>query len=591
METCELEHRYLNGYKIAKTLITAYADFYNNHVYVWRGQTNEEEKCPIGDLSSFFDGLFIRFKNKYFPGNKKKRIRLLVFINDLKSLRAGVLSYVKGIEIGEKKRPNSDEGPMYFITDSVIYANFNVIANNSPEFYLEMLGSPSCEVAMYDAIKMISGGDWTKSAWSLAYITKKMFYSGLEHLCEYMKTDRELNGYFPNVHSDMFVGNKSGALRKFDGNNELTRIILRDVDSYDKKSAYPSVLVNDKMFPIGAIKKLKVKKWDVIKTICEYLIRGDAWIKIVISGSFYTSSQEINSLFYDNDSGKYALEIYDIMLANEIKVLSTLFNDIESSDCKVDIYVSEQTGYLDKSFRSKIVKLYEEKNSIKDKHSPRRFLLKTQLDMLNGKSIQHKTYSAMKYLCIDMCPHDKDGKIFNQLGSASHYLRPQHGMHAIAAVRYEIISSIMTAKRTGCSVIAWDTDGIKLIDNHKKTNYIGDTVSPTFINVLNSDIERKNAEAGFPECDIGTWDHEYTADRFMQIGTKQYVYQTGDNVHYKSAGLERCCIEDAVQSLGLSKPEDVFIYLRANKLICKRRFLAYYDVERIYYYEYQDVEF
>lgn len=556
-------------YNAIKMKLVAYIDYAGNKAYLKRG-LNPADEMPVSALDTILNEL-VESKKKEWYGGRRVNARALVFVNDLDYLIGGSLRDVCGKKLGGKKKPNEKKAAtIYFITDSVIYANFNVIANcSSVSTYMEMFETDDGAKAMFEAINMITEKDWTKATWSLAHITKERFYTPIrEHLAKYMTKDGDLKGYFPDVFRDMLVGNKGGALAHFDEKNTIVRTTLANVASYDKKSAYPSVLVNDNLFPIGAIVKLDCKRWglnDIMEIILRMLKPNDKnkngttnrkWVKLCFPKGVKIDLDGLETFFYDDEEKRYAFELYDLMLIHESIPygIKRIFAGLNGK--KPTVYTSETTGYLPKVLRDRIVQIYLEKDAIKDKHDKKRFLLKTQLDMLNGKSIQSRKFSSMNQIL----------RTFGDNGDE--YLRPQHGMHCIAAVRYEVISLILCNNKN--KMVGYDTDGIKIIEDP------GYEFRRNAMWHINSIIESRNFTAGYDNLSIGLWDHEYTTRVYMQIATKQYVYEDENgHLRIKSAGIPKSRVYEAIEREHLITNDDVFGYLRKKKLICYKDQLSY----------------
>lgn len=427
--------------------------------------------------------------------------QLLVIVNDLSLLSVLVSKYCTDAQSTGEKISNGATHQLEIRTPEFLFRNFNFIANSRPEALCKFFNTENPVEAMAAFVIKISSGKEYRSRWTLANITKKAFFGNIRgELWEEMKKEQVLF-HAATHYRDMFAGSKSGALLKFRGTEH--RHIIRDVESYDKKSAYPSVLVNDDKFPLSRPIRVVTGKADALINA----IREKHWFKIVLR-----TDRTVPELipFQDSDNPQlYGIEYYDFFLMRDVLSIPLrrfveILNGAEWS-----LYTAKHTGYLADCFRRKIASAFLIKNAISDKSNFYRFTLKTQLDMINGKALQDKHFRTLRQI----------NKYYT--GRGENYLMPQHAMHSIAAVRYELMRAV---KMLGSSCIAYDTDGIK------------STRSGIF-DALNEEIRIKNERAGFPKSEIGFWMHEWTAERFLQLCTKSYIYDAGDRITVKHAGI------------------------------------------------------
>ena len=430
--------------------------------------------------------------------------QILVIVNDLNVFSVLVKDFLGDAQSVGSKSSFGSVHTLELRTAGFLFRNFNFIANARPEqlcSFFEVNNPAQAMVMFFD--KLAGDRKHYRLRWSLANITKKDFYHDIRgDLWKEMKKEQIFFHSFQH-YQDMFSGNKSGALMRFDDPARGFRKIIHDVSSFDKKSAYPSVFVNDDIFPLSRPIRVMKDKTAAIRNA----IQSRHWFKIVIR-----TKEKIPELvpFRDpDDSDLYGVEYYDLMLLKNVlevnpQQLSEILNRSEWR-----LYTVKHTGRLCDVFREAVIKAFILKNAILDKNNFERFTRKTQLDMMFGKAIQKKNFVNVKQV----------NKYYT--GRGENYLLPQHSMHAIARVRYEVMRAV---KLIGPAAIAFDTDAIKVQG------------STDIFKVLNDEIMMANAAAGYPDSEIGLWLHEWTAQRFLLICTKSYMYDDGE-IHTKHAGI------------------------------------------------------
>lgn len=436
---------------------------------------------------------------------RKHSPELLVIVNDLNVFEVLVREYIGDAQSAGEKESFGSVHALEVRAGGFLFRNFNFIANSRPEPLCDFFGVKNPVQAMALFCEKLAGERKLYSLrWTLAYITKKAFYHDIApELWEEMKKEQI---FFHSLthYRDMFAGNKAGALLRFDDPDCSFRRIREHISSFDKKSAYPSVFVNDDIFPLSRpIRVMKGKADALINAI-----QSRHWFKIVIRRK--DPEPELLPFQDPDEPDLYGIEYYDFLLLRDVLGVSARrFSELLNSS-KWSLYVCKHTGYLAAAFRQRIAEYYVQKEAIKDKKNFYRFTLKTQLDMMFGKAIQRKDFRSVK----EVNKH--------YTGRGDNYLLPQHSMHAIAAVRCELMRAV---KLCGDSCIAYDTDAAKVEGDGR------------IFKALNEEIRMKNERAGYPLLNIGYWMHEWTSERFLQLCTKSYFYELEGEVCTKHAGI------------------------------------------------------
>ena len=111
-------------------------------------------------------------------------------------------------------------------------------------------------------------------------------------------------------------------------------------------------------------------------------------------------------------------------------------------------------------------------------------------------------------------------------------------MHVVSGVRHEVLK---IAQHFCTETQAIDTDGLKLSGELSEIK--------SFFDAMNQYIIDENRKAGF-DSDIGIWDYEYTAEKFMQFAPKVYAYQpAGGRLVCKFAGISERHLKRYLRSI------------------------------------------
>lgn len=431
----------------------------------------------------------IHFLQEIINSGKKS----IVFINHMSSI---IRLISGGEESGVKTSAKTG------ISESLVYTIGKVELRNFSALYNNVHTKDLCKTYKTACVTWCMERfirEWGKPErvkWSLAHVAQERFY---EDIAQFLIDDRrEKKRYFNSLYEYnlAYAGCKAGFLMG-------ERVFGKKIDGYDISSAYSSVFVNDNKFPIGRLHYTKSAK-----VFAEEYKKG-TWVKVI----FFCRIDGIDHLFYDDRLEWTALEYYDIEL---LKELGYSLKELLSKYDHIFLY-SDETGMLHGTFRGKIMSLYNKKQEL-EKGTIERDIVKVQLEMLYGKGLQwHEDWTTDKDV-IDY--YRPKGKYY------THYMLPQFSNHAVACIRYRLVSAFM---HFGEETAYADTDGIKV----KHSEY-----TEQYFREINAEIRAKNAESGYIS-DIGTWTHEGTFDEFVCIGRKVYAYRVGDEITFTAAGMDR----------------------------------------------------
>ena len=453
-------------------------------------------------------------------GKAAENTRLIIFADRLTIIRNWI-SHTMKVEFASEFDADIITDICFEITtDCIQFRNWESIANDRlKNLYSLYPGLRDTEV-MAEVVKGFDAPTW-KVRYSLAHMTQKEFF---KPILDKVRSERgNTNWESLDCYENSGRGSRAGLYAQFYEDSNICWKVHENVKSFDKKSAYPSIFVNDDKFPLG---RCTQHRMDKMKWLSKCL-KEDTWFKIVVRTT-YDFGKEMKAWKSSKESGTYGIEYYDYKAIAYIGWEDNLLNWLEEHYDDWVILTSESTGYLSTSFRERIIELYNLKNSIADKNDPMRRKYKTMLDMLFGKGIQRRKYTYLR---------DINDFYFSHSDCV---LMPHQSMHAIAAVKYELIF-INSWLEDGevPDVIAFDTDGIKLSANA--------TDAP--IKHLNAKVKWKNKKAGFEGSDIGLWEHEYTAKRFVQFKTKCYAYEDDNGIHWKLAGVHKDVLDDFLKGI------------------------------------------
>lgn len=459
----------------------------------------EEFKTEIGGITEE-----IREKNR-----SGKKLKAVVFINDLDVVK---MILPDGQASNATKSKNGVRYMLEFETDSFQFRNFNIIFNNRTQRIQKLYPDLPICVGMAEFIKSL-GLPLKHCRYSLAYVSKRIFYADIKsELWEDTKQNHRMIRDL-QTWQDMQAGNQGGALSSFSGASDIRFDILYDIGSYDKKSAYPSYFIRDRFFPVGKITRI-IGNASYRLRILRGLIGRRAWFKIVINCAGAIDELALFRTASKTDVFEYGVEFWDYYTLKDCGI--DIFNILTLQGVTFRLYATEKTGYMPDCFRRKIIDLYNKKNAL-PKNSAERFMIKTQLDMIYGKGLQKYDFKT-----------DRD-VIRKYTLRGENFLSPAMSMHVVAGVRHEVLK--ISARFAG-DCIAIDTDGVK-IDLYTA----GEETVSEFFEAVNDFILDANRAAGF-DSDIGIWDHEYTAERFIQFAPKVYAYQEQDELPVcKFAGI------------------------------------------------------
>lgn len=377
--------------------------------------------------------------------------------------------------------------------------------------------------------------------YTAASMANKKFYKAIPH--SVLMKERGRSCVFKNMrhYNASMTGCKRGYFRTFevdDARDGITWNIHENVYSFDKKSAYQSKFISDRSFPLGETYLNTHNTLEILST----RMRDHKWFKLVL----YTTKNNdfaYNSFmrtFYDERFKAYGIDFWDVKTIRDVGFFDKFLYWLENNTGDWALITSDKTGYMPLVFRERLMNVYLMKDMLQ-RGDPLRVIVKQMLETLYGKSIQNYDFKT------------KNEVYEHYAKNAEKFISPNQALHVVSAVRHEIITLI---RLLGDDVISYDTDGIKVIGSH-----------PDVFDVVNKTIRERNKAAGFEGSNIGTWQLEFNASRFIQFNTKQYAYDLNHiagqepDIHWTMAGLNNESINSFLDDI---KGQDPFDYLIEN---------------------------
>lgn len=420
---------------------------------------------------------------------KKRKIRLRLYVSQINILinllvKKGISYTIRDWKTKAKNVHEDISMPLRITTDFFEVVDYECLCRSAPKDIDDMLHFMSLEMG---------GKTWKSLRRSQASNGARIFYSDIGDSC---REDKKFHRRYIDKKS-CFDELRSGCMTGYKGVTEdLIAKVLKDVESWDKSSAYPSVFVSYDKFPIGKIVRHKKNQWGVLKRC----LRSGQWFQIVIT----------------DDTHTMAYNHLDIIFLRKTSGLDFVNRCLESLPWV--IYTSTEEGYLLNEFRKKIVDIWSLKE-IETDEEKRRFW-KLQIDMLFGKGAEKVDF-------------DSDDDMKRYLASPERYILPHWSRIVVSYLRLEILEALTMIGEE--RQVAYNTDGIKCFDSQE------------VFDILNRRIAEKNALAGFSGCRIGFWKFEYRADKFLQIDKDKYIYEIDGDLHTKIPGIPKDQLIKAIE--------------------------------------------
>ena len=365
-----------------------------------------------------------------------------------------------------------------------------------------------------------------------------------------------------------FRGGDTHASRFHATSEDSEPVINYNVQSWDRASSYPDVLVNC-MYPLGDWYNLQCgKEWTGIDEINKYIDKyGKAVLTYVHFKGLRLADDSWEMPYIPKDKALY----FENIVNDNGRVLSADFISLCITDVDWRIIREEYTWekcyfsntkycryrYLPDFFRDVVKQFFEDKTVLKG--SPEgsmeeiEYNLKKQLlNALYGMAAQWPIKESVFFMEdtgewlneTDYKAREKSKEIGHKLSEFEKaavgkelrenrwksyknkaFLPYQVGVWCTAWARLELHRAIKTVRSQGGRVLYCDTDSVKFIGNVN-------------MNDINQFYKKRSENSGAYADNksgkryyMGVYDYEYTAAEFATMGAKKYVYRANDNEH------------------------------------------------------------
>lgn len=386
--------------------------------------------------------------------------------------------------------------------------------------------------------------------YSFSHCCEKKFSSLIE---DRFFVRKRLEDLVPNldVYDLLMMDNKAGIQwSNFYYNN--TRV--ENVYSYDKSSSYLSMMLTKK-YPMG---KFFEHKGANISTVFS-LLNKRAFI-----GGFIIKGLKKHTVFNwltTKSNTIVQADGYTRIVLNDVEFIDLLRN-YEIEDISVVWLYSCKYEYLPPQIKKVIMKLYINKTKFKGVDEIKYKEAKVLLNNIFGRCIQPAFYDSVSKIDADKqinmyniyyTREEKEDLIRKKY--LKKLLLPQWGIWTAAYGRSELLR--ICNELGEMNVVYCDTDGIKFLGEQNKEIF----------NKANSIIKEELAAAKIDctvkdkfgkEHTIGLWEFEGNYKNFKTIGSKQYMWDNGDEYDIKLAGANKKGVRAYFDTIAAKERINVF---------------------------------
>ena len=387
------------------------------------------------------------------------------------------------------------------------------------------------------------------------YVKHKCYYT--EGKSKYKSSKSKQNNYrfiMDNLtlKPDEYIKLKRTFMGGFTHSNPIhTDKVLKDVNSIDFTSSYPSVMIAEQ-FPMGT--GFSPTKEDILKNGYDYYINNFCCMLNV-------SVQNLKNIFiYDSYLSESKCKIEGEKLITNGRVfsaqyLNTYMTDVDYSIFKrcyswerIEIHdlICYPKGYLPKPIIESILALYQDKTTLKGvKGKEVEYLLsKGMLNSIYGMTVTDIVKDEITYeddWGMEQVSIEEEIERYNS--KKSRFLFYPWGVWVTAYARRNLWLGILAIKE---DYIYSDTDSIKFFNYSKHEKFI-EGYNKLVINkqLKTLDYYNINPELLSPKTEKGTskplgvWDFEGLYSRFKTLGAKRYLVEEDNKLYLTVAGLSK----------------------------------------------------
>ena len=387
------------------------------------------------------------------------------------------------------------------------------------------------------------------------YVKHKCYYT--EGKSKYKSSKSKQNNYrfiMDNLtlKPDEYLKLKRTFMGGFTHSNPIhTDKVLKDVNSIDFTSSYPSVMIAEQ-FPMGT--GFSPTKEDILKNGYDYYINNFCCMMNI-------SVQNLKNIFiYDSYLSESKCKIEGEKLITNGRVfsaeyLNTYMTDVDYSIFKrcyswdrIEIHdlICYPKGYLPKPIIESILALYQDKTTLKGvKGKEVEYLLsKGMLNSIYGMTVTDIVKDEITYedeWGQEQASIEEEIERYNS--KKSRFLFYPWGVWVTAYARRNLWLGILAIKE---DYIYSDTDSIKFFNYSKHEKFIEGYNKLVISKQLKTlDYYNINPELLSPKTvkgtskPLGVWDFEGLYSRFKTLGAKRYLVEEDNNLYLTVAGLSK----------------------------------------------------
>lgn len=361
---------------------------------------------------------------------------------------------------------------------------------------------------------------------------------------EYKQLKRAFQGGF--THANPFYSGK----------------VEENVSSDDFTSSYPAVMLSE-MFPMSSSEKIEITSKEQFKhCLKHYCCLFDIEITGLRSKIYYENYISLSrcwgvkSPVANNGRLVSAEHIFTTVTEQDYMIIKTFY---EWDSVKVGNFRRYRKGYLPTDFVKAILKLYQDKTTLKG-------VAGKEIEYLRSKEMLNSCYGmAVTDIVRDEITYkddiwgtsapDYEEAIAQYNNNRSRFLFYPWGVWVTAYARRNLFTGIVAF---GTDYIYSDTDSIKTLNRDKHMDYINQYNSMIreklykamdFHEIPRDSIEPKTMD-GIKKC-LGVWDYEGEYSRFKTLGAKRYMVEKDGKINITVSGLnKKVCVPYMVKQWG-----------------------------------------
>ena len=422
------------------------------------------------------------------------------------------------------------------------------------------------EYGMYDVMTMVAGLTYYREQYEHVYNIPLTHTGKMRRECEQIMSTET---YYNKKITDLIPKTLSEYKEQCDafiGGTVLCNWIYKDrtihnLEAWDIASSYPFVLVTG-LYPMSSFYITHDYEAYMNNPKYLYLIKFKAKnVESRFNCHFLSKSKANNTVKAEVDNGRIirAEEITYTLTSIDYELFLKCY---ESQSIEIIWFKWCKAGYLNDNFRRFILKLYQDKTTLKgieDMHSiymnKKEYINSAYGDFVT-KIFADDIEFAYDDCLVDETPWEKipldeeryERKLKNvQKKQFRNYKAFIHGVFVTANARKRLWDAI-TYQDMDDHMAYTDTDSIKACD------YKGD-----FFEKENERVRKLNQKVAsdlgvsidmFEPKDIfgnkhplGVWEHEDTYEEFKSLGCKQYIYKSGGKLHLTCAGVSKLAVK------------------------------------------------